>query len=152
MNLTFLISLLTGEAAEMAAQARRSVVAYLIAGLAGLCALFFLIVAGFVYVADNLRFGALNTALVFAGVLLLLAVLVLLFHRLGRASRVRRARERRKGEVAAAAGAAAIAVLPTLLSRRGGAAGLLVPVAALLAYGVFRESARSRARPDDDKP
>ncbi len=149
MNLSFLIALLTGEAADVAARARRSAVTYLVAALAAVLGLVFLLVAGFIFVSENLRLGPLNTALAMGGGFLALALIVLVFHRVRAKARARRARERRQGDLKAAAGAAMIAALPALLARRGGLAALALPAVAAVALAIWRENARPKNDDDD---
>lgn len=150
MNLSFLISLMTGEAADMAARARRSVVNYLLAAIAGLFGLVFLLVAAFIFVADNLRHGALNTALIFAGVFVAFAVIAVAVNRFRSARLARRVRERRQGDLKIALGSTLIAALPALLARRGGLAGLALPAVAALAFAIYHENTRKKPGPDAD--
>lgn len=134
----------------MAQRARRSAIVYLLASVAGLCGLIFLLVAAFIYMAVNLRYGALTTALSFGGVFLALAVLVLLTHRFSATARARRVKYRREHDMKAALSGAAIAALPTLLAKRGSIGGLVLPaLAAAFAFAIYRENSRRHDRDDD---
>jgi hypothetical protein len=64
--------------------------------------------------------------------------------RLSGSDRARRETKRRREEARAVAGAAAIALLPSLLASRVGGLALVLPAAAALAYGVWRENAPRR--------
>jgi uncharacterized membrane protein len=151
MDLSFLISLLTGEAADAAARARRSALEYLLAAIAAVCGFVFLLIAAFAYVADHLRYGPLKTSLAFAAVFLAFAVALLIYHRVRATARSRRARERRKTDMTAVVSGAVIAALPSLLAKRGGMTGLILPAAAAVAFAIFRENSRaSRDKLDDD--
>jgi hypothetical protein len=151
MDLSFLISLLTGEAADAAARARRSALEYLFAAIAAVCGFVFLLIAAFAYVADHLRYGALKTSLAFAAVFLAFAVALLVYHRLRATARSRRARERRQTDMKAALSGAVIAALPSLLSRRGGITGVILPAVAAFAFAIYRENTRSsRDKLNDD--
>lgn len=146
MDLSFLISLLTGEAADVAARARRSAVEYLIAAIAALCGFFFLMIAAFAYISDNLRYGPLKTALAFAAFFLALAVVMLVYHRIRAKARARRSRDKRQADMKAALSGALIAALPSMLSRRGGIGGVILPAVAAFAFAIYREN----TRPKDD--
>jgi hypothetical protein len=150
MDLSFLISLLTGEAADAAARARRSAIEYLLAGTAAVCGFIFLMIAGFAFISDNLRYGPLKTALAFAAFFLALAVILLVYHRIRATARARRARDKRSADVKAAMSGALIAALPSLLSRRGGVAGVILPAVAAFAFAIYRENTRPRQDNDDD--
>lgn len=143
MGSTFLLSLLTGEAAAAAKRARRSAIEYLLAGIAAAIGFAFLLVAGYVYLAD--RYGALQTAMGGAGLFLAIAVLLLIYHRISARARSQRARERRTGEIATVSATVALAVLPTLLARRGGIISLALPALAALGYAIYRENAGAHA-------
>ncbi|MBX3532221.1 MAG: hypothetical protein KF849_16575 [Rhizobiaceae bacterium] len=144
--MSFLISLLTGEAADAAARARRSAIEYLLAGSAAVCGFVFLMIAAFAFISDNLRYGPLKTALAFAAFFLALAVVMLVYHRVRATARARRAREKRQADMKAALSGALIAALPSMLSRRGGIAGVILPAVAAFAFAIYREN----TRPKDD--
>ena len=150
MNLSFLIALLTGEAAEAAARARKSAVDYALAALAAGFGFVFLMIAAFVFVAQNLEMGALATALIFGGAFVLLALLVLLYHRLTTGARVRRARLRRQRDMTKIMSSVAFAALPSLLARKGGFATLLIPALAALGYAIYRENAAPEGEPGEE--
>ena len=144
---TLIGSIVSGEASEALGRARRAVIAYAFAGLLALCGAGFLVAAAYMVVAREI--GGLPAALWFGGGFIVLALLLLVVNRL--ASRVRAAREaqRRREETRAVVSAAAIALLPALLtSSRARGLALVLPAAAALAYGVWREN--KPRRHDDD--
>ena len=146
MGSTFLLSILTGEAAAAARRARRSAIEYLLAGIAAAVGFTFLLVAAFVWLSRH--YGMLETAMAGAGLFLGIAVLLLIYHRISAQMRSRRARERRTGEIATISATVALAVLPSLLARRGGLVSLALPALAAVGYAIYRENAAKR--PDDD--
>lgn len=150
MNLSFLISLLTGEAADVAARARRSVVEYAVAGMAALIGFAFLLIAAFAFVSDHLRYGPLKTALAFAAFFLALAVVMLIYHRLRATARARRAREKRQADVKAAVSGALLAALPSMLPRRGGVGSFVLPALAAIAFAIYHENKRPGRGDADD--
>nr|WP_235897510.1 hypothetical protein [Mesorhizobium microcysteis] len=147
MLATILASVVSGEATEAIGRARRTAVAYLIAGLFAFCGAVFLLVAGYIAAAREL--GPLPAALWFGGGFVLLAVLVIVIHSISTSVRKRRIAKRRETEMKAVASAAAIAMLPVVASRVGGL-GLVVPAVAALAWAVYREN-KSR-KPGDTDP
>jgi hypothetical protein len=138
-----LISLITaivsGEASEAVAKARRAALVYGLAGLLVLLGAGFLLAAGFIAVADEI--GTLPATLWFGGGFIVVAVLLLAIYRLAARSRAKREAQRRRDEARAIASAAAVALLPTLLASRARGLALIFPAAAALAYGVWRENA-----------
>ena len=148
MLATLLASLASGETAVAIRRARRAAIVYLLAGVAALCGVGFLI--GALYIWLSRRYGSLETALWFGAGFLVIAVAILLIHRLTAGSRARRAAERRKSDLTAVGVAAALAVLPGLLRSRAGIGTLLAPALAVVAYAIYREN--SRAKPDSDDP
>ncbi len=123
-------------------RARRAAVAYLLAGLVGLVGLGFLVGAAFIWASR--RWGGIEAALGFAGVFLLIAVLILIVHKLTAGMRRRRAADLRKSEMTTIGVATALAVLPTLLKGRAGIGVLAAPAIALAAYAIYRENAGPR--------
>jgi heme A synthase len=102
----------------------------------------FLLIAGFIVAAQ--RIGPVQASLWFGGGFILLALILLAVKRIGGRARARRETKRRREEARAVAGAAAIALLPSLLASRVGGLALVLPAAAALAYGVWRENAPRR--------
>lgn len=143
---TLIASIVSGEAADAAGRARRAVIAYAVAGALALAGLAFLIVAGFVALAD--RIGVVAAALWMGGGFLAAALVIVLGHRIAASVRAKRAARRRRSEAGAMAGAAALAALPALLAGRGGLA-LLAPALGLIGYAIYREQTR-RPPPADD--
>ncbi len=149
MDLSFLISLITGEAADAAQRARRSAIDYLLAATAAIIGFVFLLIAAYVFFAEYLNYGALPTALGFGAVFLAIAVILLVYHRSVARARARRARERRSSDMKVAMSGAVIAALPSLLGRRGGLTGILLPALAAFAFAIYRENTRTTVRPPD---
>lgn len=139
-------SIVSGEASEAVARARRAAAIYLLAGILALAGLAFLIVAGFVATAKEI--GTIEAALAFGGGFLILAIVIVSVYRIGARLRARRIAKKRRSEARAVAGAAAIAILPALLASRTGAIALGAPAIAALAYAVYRENT-ARKNPDD---
>lgn len=143
---TLIGAIVSGEASEVFGRVRRTAIVYALAGLFLLCGGGFLVGAGFVAAAREL--GTVEAALWFGGGFVLLALLLVGIDRLATRSRAKREAQRRREEARAVASAAAIALLPTLLASRARGLVLVLPAAAALAYGVWRENAPPR---DDDK-
>jgi len=145
MLTTLITGLVSGEAAESLGRMRKALVMYIIAGALLLCGVTFLLLAAFIAAAR--RFGAFEAALGFGGAFVLVALLVLLIHRLSAKSKAKKAAQRRQSEMAAVASAAAVAALPTLLSSsKGRSAALLAPALAALGWAIWRENTRSRRK------
>ncbi|HRP79367.1 MAG TPA: hypothetical protein PL183_09780 [Aquamicrobium sp.] len=140
-------AIVSGEASDAVARARRAALLYVVAGLFLCIGIFFLLAAGFVVAAREL--GTVEAALWFGGGFILLALLVLAVKKIGARARARHEAKRRREEARTVASAAAVALLPTLLASRARGLALIFPVAAALAYGVLRENAPRR--PDEDR-
>ncbi len=137
--LTSLIAgLATGEAALALRRARRAGIAYLAAGLAGLCGLGFLVGAAFVWAARS--WGEIEAAVAFGLGFLALAGIILATHSLAARARMREDKRRRSSDLAALGMTAAAAIVPTLLRSKGGIGALLGPFVALVAYAIYREN------------
>jgi len=96
------------------------------------------------YVALSAATDPLLAALILAGAAFLLALAVYLGSRIGAGERVRRERERRrKGETTALIATAAATAAPVLL--RSPLGKTLVPLAALLAFMLLRDSRETSA-------
>ena len=140
-------SIISGEALEVIGRARRAAIIYAIAGLLFLCGAGFLVAAGFIAVAREI--GTLPATLWFGGGFLVVAIALIVIDRLAARARTRRDAKRRREETRAVVSAATIALLPVLLaSSRVRGIALVLPVAAALAYGVWREN----RPPDRDDP
>lgn len=145
MLATLIASVASGEAAAAAGNAKRALIAYLVAGLLALAGIGFLLIAGFVALADEI--GVMAAALWLGGGFLALALLIVAVHRIAASLRRRRIARRRRSEAAAMAGAAALAALPAMLAGRGRLA-LLAPVIGVIGYAIYREQARRPGRDD----
>ena len=131
--------IVSGEASDALARARRAALVYALAGLLALAGIAFLVAAGFMAAAREI--GTIPAALWFGGGFVVLALALVGIDRLAARARVRREAKRRREEARAIAGAAAFALLPTLLASRARGLALIFPAAAALAYGVWRENA-----------
>ena len=147
MLASLLASLASGETLQAVRRARRAAIAYLLAGVAGLLGIGFLIGALYIFLSD--RYGRLETAIGFGFGFIVLALLILLIHILMAKSRAKRAADRRKSDLTAMGIAAAIAALPTLARSRVGLGALLAPALAVVAYTIYRENSRPGADPDE---
>ena len=148
MLASLIAGLASGETAMAVRRARRAAIAYLVAGMAGLCGVSFLIGALYIWLSE--RYGSLETAIGFGIGFLVLAGLILIVHRLSAGVRAKRAADRRKADLTAMGVAAALAALPTLLRSRAGLGALLTPALAVVAYAIYREN--SGSKPDPDQP
>jgi hypothetical protein len=137
----------SGETLMAVRRARRAAVAYVLALVALLCSLGFLIGAGYIWASRHL--GPIEAALVFAGGFFVLALVVLLIHRLTGEVRSRRIAAKRKSDLTAVGVTAALAILPTLFRGKAGLATVAGPAIAMLAYAIYREN-RRRGPPDPD--
>lgn len=143
MLASLIASIASSETGYVVRRARGAVIAYLVAAMLGLCGVGFLVGAAFVWAAW--RYGTLEAAIGFGVGFLVLAVLILLGHRLATAARAREDRRRRRADLAALGTSAVLAALPTLLRSKGGIGAVLGPVVALAAYAIYREN----RKPDD---
>jgi hypothetical protein len=146
MLASLLGGLLSGETMEAARRARSAAIAYALAGLCGLFAIVFLLVAGYLALARVI--GPVEAGLAIGAGFLVLAGLILLVHRLRQRRRIREDNKRRKSELIAVATTTAIAMLPTLARGKGGLLTLLAPAVAVVAYAIYRENAPRKDDPD----
>lgn len=147
MLTSLIASFATGEAAAALGRARRAAIMYTVAMVAACCGAGFLVAAAYIWAAE--RYGAIEAALGFGGGFIVLAGFILLAHSLTSGHRARRRAKRRNADMTAIGITTAIAVLPTLLRGRSGLALLLGPVAALVAYEIYRENAKPGTGPED---
>ena len=141
-------SIVSGETTRAAKRVRRAAIDYMIAGICLAIGVGFLIAAAYIFVAE--RYGPLYTAIGFGLGFIALAGVALIVHRIISGIQAkRRAEEARAAQMQAIAGAAAFAILPALLKGRGGLVSLLAPVAAMVAYAIFKEN--SDLGRDDDQ-
>jgi hypothetical protein len=138
MLASLLAAFASGETFQAARRIRRAAVSYLLAGIALLVALGFLIGAG--YLAAARRYGTIDAALGFAVVFFLLAAIIAIAHLSVSTLRARSVARKRSTELAAIGAAAALAALPTLLRGKGGLVTLLAPALAVAAYAIYREN------------
>ena len=138
MLASLLAGLASGETLQAIRRMRRAAIAYLFAGVVGLCGVGFLIGALYIFLSE--RYGSFETALGFGVGLIVLALLILLIQRLTAGSRARRVAEKRKSDLTAMGIAAAIAALPTLARSRVGLGALLAPALAVAVYAIYREN------------
>ena len=147
MLASLIASFASGETALAVRRARRAAIAYLLAGVAALCGIGFLI--GAVYTWASQRYGAIEAALGIGVIFLLLSGLVLIIHTTTARIQARRAKERRASDLATVAVASALAVLPTLLRGKTGLGAVIAPLVALTAYAIYRENrAKTPKKPD----
>ena len=133
-----LAALLGIEVDAITERAKRLLVAYAIISLFGVVALVFLLVAGFLALADWL--GPIYAALIFAAGFLLLALATYLGTRIGEGERKRREAERRRtNQTSALVTTAAMTALPAVM-RSPTASLIALPVVALGVYYLLRGS------------
>lgn len=150
MLASLLAAFASGETFQAARRIRRAAIAYALAGTALLTAIGFLVGAG--YVAAARRYGSVEAALGFAGGFFLLAILVLIIHRIVSGMRARSIARKRSSELTTIGAAALLAVLPSLIRGKGGATTLLAPAVALIAYAIYRENSKKGGGLDKDAP
>jgi len=146
MLASLIAGLASGETALAVRRARFAAICYLLAGMAGLCGLGFLIGAFYIWLSR--RTGPIEAALWVGGGFLFLSFGVLVFHRMMAGVRARRSAERRRSDMTAVGVAAALAVLPGLVRGKAGLAALIVPALAVFGYAIYRENTRPKAGPD----
>jgi undecaprenyl pyrophosphate phosphatase UppP len=146
MLASLIATLASGETVVAIRRARRAAIVYLLAGTAGVIGVGFLIGALYIWLSE--LYGRLETALGFGVGFIVLALLILLVHRLTAGSRAKRAAERRRSDLTAMGVAAALAALPGLMRSRAGLGTLLAPALAVVAYAIYREN--SKPKPDRD--
>jgi len=136
-----LIALLaTGEAAAVKRRIKTAVVFYGVAGLLGLLAVIFLVLAA--YLAAAARWGSIAAAVWFGVGLLVLSALVFIVYRITARSRRRAAMGKRAESMMV--GASALAMLPSLMGRKRGWLGALTVLAGLAGYAAYTELRRRR--------
>ena len=140
MFASLISGLASGETLAAMRRARTAAIIYVLATIAALCGLGFLIGAAYIWTA--FRYGSFAAALGFGIGFLVLAGLILLIYQISAGSRARRRAERRKSDMTAIGITAALAVLPTLLKGKGGLGVILGPAAALVAYAIYRENVK----------
>lgn len=138
---TLISSVISGEAADAAGRAKRAAIVYFLAALLSFTGLGFLIAAGFMATARAI--GHIPAALSFGGGALLIAIIIVIVHRIQAQRERLRAAERRRTELKSLLSVSAVAMLPTLLSR-GGLRTLAIPAIAAAAYAIYRENTRPR--------
>ncbi len=143
-------SLAAGEMSDMLKRLRTAGLFNLLAALAALCGIGFLIAAA--YVAAAQRWGAAPAALGFAVAFLLLATAIYGIGKVLVRRRARKAERRRASDARMLAGTAAVTLLPSILARGGGVGILLAPLVALAGYAIYRENTGARSSHDDEKP
>lgn len=144
-----LASFASGETVIAVRRARRALVAYVMAAVAALCGVGFLIGAFYIWASE--RYGPIEAALWIGGGFVALAIVIVAVHRLAGGIRARRTADRRKADLTAVGVAAALAVLPSLLRGRAGLGMLLAPAIALAAYAIYRENSKPKPR-DPNEP
>ncbi len=147
MIATLLGTIASNQTAAFAKRARQAAIAYVLAALAALCGVGFLIGAFYIWAAE--RYGALETAIGIGVGSLLLAGLILIIHRIVSGMRARRVARQRRVDLTAAGVATAVAILPGLLRGKSGIGILLAPALAALAYTVYRENSSHDDQPGD---
>ena len=146
MLASLIASLASGETVVAIRRARRAAIVYLLAGTAAIIGVGFLIGALYIWLSE--LYGRLETALGFGVGFIVLALLIVLVHRLTAGSRAKRAAERRRSDLTAMGVAAALAALPGLMRSRAGLGTLVAPALAVVAYAIYREN--SKPKPDRD--
>jgi len=146
MLASLLAGLASGETALAVRRARFAAMCYLLAGMAALCGLGFLVGAFYIWLSRHT--GPIEAALWIGGGFVVLSLGIVLFHRVMAGVRARRAAERRKSDMTAVGIAAALAVLPGLVRGRAGIAALIVPALAVVGYAIYRENTGPKVDPD----
>lgn len=140
-------SLASGETKLALRRAKLAALVYLFVVVCLLCAVGFLIGAGYIFAAE--RYGSLYTALGFSAGFVLLALLALLIFKLTARRRARRISAFRKSEISALAAASGIAIASNLLRSRAGIGLIATPLVGLIAYQIIKENSRRPKRDDE---
>jgi hypothetical protein len=147
MLASLIASFASGETVLAVRRARRAAIAYLMAGVAAICGIGFLI--GAVYIWASQRYGAIEAAFGIGIIFLLVSGLILVVHTMTSRVQARRAKDKRASDMTTVAVASALAVLPTLLRGKAGLGTVIAPVVALTAYAIYRENrARKPKKPN----
>jgi ABC-type uncharacterized transport system permease subunit len=146
MLASLIASFASGETALAVRRARRAAIAYLLAGVAAICGIGFLI--GAVYIWASERYGAIEAAVGFGVVFLLLSGIIFIVHTTTSRIQAKRVRDRRASDLTTVAVASALAVLPTLLRGKAGLGAVIAPAVALTAYAIYRENRKRPKAPD----
>jgi ABC-type uncharacterized transport system permease subunit len=146
MLASLIASFASGETALAVRRARRAAIAYLLAGVAAICGIGFLI--GAVYIWASERYGAIEAAVGFGVVFLLLSGIIFIVHTTTSRIQAKRVRDRRASDLTTVAVASALAVLPTLLRGKAGLGAVIAPAVALTAYAIYRENRKRPKEPD----
>jgi undecaprenyl pyrophosphate phosphatase UppP len=149
MLASLIASLASGETLIAVRRARRAAIAYFLAALATLCGFGFFVAALYIWAAQ--RYGLIEAALWMGGGFIVLALIILIGHRVTAGAQARRAADRRKADLTAVGVATALAVLPGLFRVRGGLGVLLAPAIGLVAYAIYRENSKPGPT-DPDRP
>lgn len=143
--------LATGEAALIRRRVKTTAVAYAALAVAAFLTFMFVVLAA--YLAAAVRWGAIQSAIWFAvGSFVLMVLIYLIYKATDRAQR--RARQRKRmADTSMLAGASAMAMLPALMRRKGGMSAVLLALAGVAGYAVYRELSRNsdldRETPDE---
>ncbi len=131
-------TLIAGEAKQLTRRAKGAVILYALAIVALAVGAGFLIGAG--YIAAAARYDALNAAIGFGVGFIVLAMIFLVVNSVQARAWRRKREEERSGELKTLAATAVIAALPGLLKSRAGLAGILIPIAGLVALKIIDEN------------
>jgi len=115
MLASLIANLASGETALAVRRARFTAICYVLAGLAALCGLGFLLGAFYIWLAR--WFGPVGAALWIGGGFLMLSIAILMIHSVTAGVRARRAAKRRKSDMTAVGIAAALAVVGYAIYR-----------------------------------
>lgn len=146
MLASLIASFASGETALAVRRARRAAIAYLLAGVAAICGIGFLI--GAVYIWASERYGAIEAAIGIGVIFLLISGIILIVHTTTSRIQAKRAKEKRASDLTTVAVASALAVAPTLLRGKAGLGAAIAPAVALAAYAIYRENRKKPKEPD----
>lgn len=130
-------ALAAGEVSEVKQRLRLAAVCYLIMGFMIVMALMFFIVAA--YIAAAFRWGPLEAAIGFAVGFTLIAIITLAVYKIITLARKRAQKRRLAEDATMLAGASAVAALPALLGKVGGINPILIALAGLGGFALFRQ-------------
>lgn len=131
-------ALVAGEMKKLARRTRNAVLLNVLAGVSAIAGVGFLVGAGFTAAAR--RYGSVETAIGFAAGFIAIAALLIAINALQAKAWKRRRLKAEGSELRALAATAAIAALPGLLKSKTGLAGVLLPIAALVALKIYDEN------------
>ncbi len=144
---SMVMALIAGQAKELTRRVRSAALLNLLAVIFATVGAGFLVGAGFIVAAN--RYGTLESAIGFAIGFLAVAALLFAVNAIQSRAWKRRQEQMQANEMKTLAATALIAALPGLLKSKSGLAGILLPIAGLVALKIYDEN-RDRTEDNDE--